>query len=179
MRTRRPAFLLTAALLASAACAGQAFAVLAPEYYEQARRSAANHVQIDIEDVDEPGGGMGDCVVTGKVAKVFRGDLMPGAEIAFSVACYDYGDMPVGGTLWTDMDALSDAKVLEAFMTAGPKPRILLDQVEIVPEARDRPYCDDDSLRCETGGAGRPAEQACGVIGRAWAWTGLGARACR
>lgn len=143
----------------AALLSGPAWAVLAPEYYEEARRSAPNHIQIAVEDVDSPNGGMGACAVEGTVVKVFRGDLVPGAELAFEVACYDYGTIPSGPTLWTDYDALSEAKFLEAFMSADPEPRIALDQVEIVMAPRDTPYCDSQSLYCESLGRQRGARR--------------------
>jgi len=167
------AFVAPAALLS-----GPAWAVLAPEYYEEARRSAPNHIQIAVEDVDSPNGGMGACAVEGTVVKVFRGDLVPGAELAFEVACYDYGTIPSGPTLWTDYDALSEAKFLEAFMSADPEPRIALDQVEIVMAPRDTPYCDSQSLYCESSVDSAAREEACGLAGRIWNWLGIGAEEC-
>ena len=69
---------IAAAAFAAALC-GPAAAVLAPEYYEEARRSAPTHVQIEIEDVSGPSGGMGPCDVRGTVVNAFKGDLAPGA----------------------------------------------------------------------------------------------------
>ena len=175
--TRSALTFLTVAAPAVLMC-GRAAAVLAPEYYEEARRSAPNHVQIEIEDVDSPSGGMGACSVEGKVVKVFRGDLAPGAELTFDVACYDYGAIPSGPTLWTDYDALSEAKYLEAFMSADPQPRIALDQVEIVIAPRDTPYCDSQSLYCESSVESAAKEDGCGLAGRIWNWLGIGAEEC-
>lgn len=168
--------LFTAAF--AAALTGQAFAVLAPEYYEEARRSAPNHVQIEIDDVSGPRGGMGACDVKGKIVRVFKGDLAPGAKLRFDVSCYDYGAIPSGPTLWTDYDALSDAKYLEAFMSGDTKPRIALDQVEIILEPRDQPYCDSNSLYCESTVDAAAREESCGAVGRIWRWLGAGAEEC-
>ena len=166
------------ALAALGAFGGKAAAVLAPEYYEEARRSAPNHIQIAIDNVGSPSGGMGDCAVEGRVVKVFKGDLTPDAKLRFAVSCYDYGTIPQGPTLWTDYDALSEAKFLEAFMSGDPQPRIALDQVEIILEPRDVPYCDDESLYCESTVDSSAKEESCGLAGRIWDWLGLGGGEC-
>ena len=169
---------LTAAAFA-AALTGPAAAVLAPEYYEEARRSAPNHVQIEIDDVSSPSGGMGPCHVKGKVVRVFKGDLAPGAGLTFDVSCYDYGTIPAGPTLWTDYDALNDAKYLEAFMSGDARPKIALDQVEIILEPRDTPYCDRNSLYCESVVDSSARQEGCDAAGDVWNWLGLGADECR
>lgn len=165
-------------LFSASVCAtllgGRALAVLAPEFYEEARRSAPNHVQIEIEDVSGPSGGMGPCEVEGRVVNVFRGTLTPGARLDFTVSCYDYGEIPAGPTLWTDYDALKDAKYLEAFMSADAQPRIALDQVEIIMSPRDRPYCDSETLYCESVGVSSKAADCDG----GWRWLGLGGDDC-
>lgn len=166
------------AAAAAAALTGPAAAVLAPEYYEEARRSAPNHVQIEILDVASPSGGMGLCSVEGKIARAFKGDLAPGAELRFDVSCYDYGNIPSGPTLWTDYDALSEAKYLEAFMSADAEPKIALDQVEIILKPRDTPYCDSNSLYCESTVDAAAREETCGAAGRIWNWLGLGGEEC-
>ncbi len=168
---------LTAAAFA-AALTGPAAAVLAPEYYEEARRSAPNHVQIEIDDVSSPSGGMGPCHVEGKIVRVFKGDLAPGAKLTFDVSCYDYGTIPAGPTLWTDYDALNDAKYLEAFMSGDARPKIALDQVEIIIEPRDVPYCDSNSLYCESTVDAAAREESCGAVGRVWNWLGIGGDEC-
>ena len=157
---------------------GAASAVLAPEFYEEARRSAASHVQIEIEDLSGPSGGMGDCRVTGKIARVFKGDLVPGARLDFTISCYDYGSIPDSPTLWTDYDALKEARYVEAFMTGGRMPRITLDQVEIILEPRDQPYCDDNSLYCESSVDSAARNEGCGFTGSIWNWLGMGAEEC-
>lgn len=171
-------FRLTSAGFGVATCMGAAQAVLAPEYYEEARRSAPSHLQIAVEDVSGPSGGMGDCMVEGEVVRVFKGDLSSGVKLTFAVSCYDYGDIPNGATLWTDYDALSEAKYVEAFMSADAPPRIVLDQVEIVVAPRDTPYCDSNSLYCESAVDSAAKEEACGIAGRVWNWLGIGAEEC-
>jgi hypothetical protein len=173
--TLRPVF----AAFALLAFAAPAAAMLAPEFYIEARRTAPAHVQIAVDDVETPSGGMGTCVIKGTIAKSFRGALKEGDALTFGVACYAWGEMPDGPTLWTDEDALEEAKTLEAFMTDGPEPRILLDQVAIVPETRETPWCRNDSLDCETETAGRAEADPCSLAGRIWAWTGAGWTDCR
>jgi hypothetical protein len=165
---------VTVALLLPGAAAGTAQAVLAPEYYEEARRSAVNHLQIAIENVGAPADGMGACAVAGSVVRVFRGGLKAGEPIVFTVACYHYGSIPDGATLWTDYRALSRARYLEAFMTGDTPPRVMLDQVEIVLAPRDRPYCDSNTLYCESANDALPPKPDCGITGRIWTWLGLG-----
>lgn len=157
---------------------GSAHAALAPEYYEEARRSAANHVQIEITDVDGPSGGMGPCAVEGTVVRTFRGQLGVGTPLAFAVSCYDYGSIPDGATLWTDYDALSEASYLEAFMSGDVTPRIVLDQVEIILEPRDTPYCDSNSLYCQSTIDSSAQHEDCGMADRVWNWLGIGAEEC-
>ncbi len=166
-------------LCGAIAFSGAAAAVLAPEYYEEARRSAPNHVQIKIDKVSSPRGGLGDCAVKGEVVRVFRGDFERDSKIAFNVSCYDYGAIPSGPTLWTDYDALSSAKYLEAFMLGGPTPKIALDQVEIILEPRDTPYCDRNSLYCESVVDSSARQEGCDAAGDVWNWLGLGADECR
>jgi hypothetical protein len=175
MSTARHRFIAAAF---AAALTGPAAAVLAPEYYEEARRSAPNHLQIEITDVSSPSGGMGACQVEGKIVRVFKGDLAPGAKLKFDVSCYDYGTIPSGPTLWTDYDALVDAKFLEAFMSGDASPKIALDQVEIILEPRDEPFCDANSLYCESTVDAAAREESCGVAGRVWNWIGLGGEEC-
>jgi len=168
------ALAVTAGLLLSAAAAGTAEAVLAPEYYEEARRSAANHVQIAVDGVEAPGGGMGACPVTGSIVRVFRGPMRVGERVAFTVSCYDYGSIPDGATLWTDYDALNQAKYLEAFMSADAPPRVVLDQVEIILAPRDQAYCDSNSLYCESTIDSSAQKEECGTVARIWNWLGMG-----
>lgn len=157
---------------------GAAQAALAPDYYEEARRSAPNHLQIKVLEVGAPNGGMGKCAVDGEVVRLFRGTFAPGTKLTFDVSCYDYGQIPDGGTLWTDYDALKDAKFLEAFMSADAQPKIALDQVEIIVAPRDYPYCDSNSLYCESTVDGSAREESCGWVGTALDWLGLGGEAC-
>ena len=147
-------------------------AILPPDAYLNGRQSAQNHVQIGISTISPPAGGMGRCQLSGRVVQVFRGDLVRGQEVAFEVSCYRYGQLPIGETLWTDYDALAEARYVEAFMTGYPEPKVVLDQVEIILQPREWPYCAADSLSCESSGT--VVEEAnCGFFDRAAVLWGL------
>lgn len=161
-----------------AGAATLAHAVMPPEVYEEGRRTAPNHVQIGVDSVVPPNTGRGDCAVFGRILKVFRGDLRPGEAITFNVSCYLHGGVPAGGTLWTDYDALKRAKYLEAFMTKGPQPQIVLDQVEIVIAPRDEPYCHNDSLVCESSDTIGEQVEPCGFLDRLGVLFGLVGQDC-
>lgn len=161
-----------------AGVASVAHAVMAPEVYEEGRRSAANHLQIGVDSVVPPSGGRGDCVVSGRVLTVFRGDMKPGEAINFNVSCYLRGGVPAGGTLWTDYDALKRAKYLEAFMTKGPQPQIVLDQVEIILAPRATAYCHDDSLSCESSDVIDTQVEPCNFLDRVGVLFGLIGQDC-
>ena len=161
-----------------AGAATMAHAVMPPEVYEEGRKTASNHVQIGVDSVVPPNAGRGDCAVFGRVLKVFRGDLRAGEAITFNVSCYLRGGVPAGGTLWTDYDALKRAKFLEAFMTKGPQPQIVLDQVEIVLAPRDEPYCHNDSLICESSDAIDEQVAPCGFLDRVAVLFGLAGQDC-
>lgn len=167
-----------AGLALALVCVMPAHAVMAPEVYEEGRRTAANHVQIRVTHVRPPEGGMGDCAVTGEVMQVFRGDLGAGDVIKFDVSCYAYGELPDSGTLWTDVDALRKARFLEAFMSSGPNPHVVLDQIEIIVAPRDRPYCDTDSLACESTFDHTPVEEPCSTWEEVLSWIWLSERDC-
>lgn len=100
-----------------------AHALMAPEYYRQARAEAPFHLQVAIDKVTPPAQGPGNCLVEGKVAEVFKdaGNKLPaGTPVSFSVACHREGEpVPIGGTMWTDTDALQSAKFIEAYLVPG------------------------------------------------------------
>jgi hypothetical protein len=124
--------------------------LLPPHAYEQARVNATDHVQVEVLHVEHPvpdaengGGAFGACRVDGRVARVFRGRLRPGEAVSFDVSCSTPGArIPVGGTIWTHMDALDGARVLEGFFNrAGARIEVARDQIYIVPAVRAAPYC--------------------------------------
>lgn len=157
---------------AFAAVSTAAQAILPPDDYLSGRQTATNHVQIGISTIQPPAGGMGRCILGGRVVQVFRGTLVRGEEVSFEVSCYRYGQMPIGETLWTDFDALAEARYVEAFMTPGPNPQVVLDQVEIIQQPREWPYCAADSLSCESSGI-VVEETTCSFFDRASVLWGL------
>jgi hypothetical protein len=175
--TIRKSTTLTFCAVALVSMASSAQALLPPDAYLNGRQSAENHVQIGISTITPPEGGMGRCVLAGRVVQVFRGALIRGQEVTFEVSCYRYGQLPIGETLWTDYDALAEARYVEAFMTGTTAPKVVLDQVEIILQPREWPYCAADSLSCESSGL--VVEEAnCGFFDRAVSLWGLIAEDC-
>ncbi len=112
-----------------------AFALLAPKYYEQARRQAPNVVVLAVETVTEPPAGYGACAVAGTVRKVERGRLYkPGAAVTIAVPCRKPGvQPPLGGTIYADPAALRAAPFGRAYLDA--KGELLLSQYEALAKA--------------------------------------------
>lgn len=98
-------------------------AVMPPWVYEEARDKAMFHVQVKILKVTAPAQTPGECAVEGEVVQIFRdtpGTLKQGTVLTFTVSCSKPGDpVIVGGTLWTNLDSLMQAKYLEAFLNGS------------------------------------------------------------
>lgn len=131
--------------------------MLPPYAYEEARVTAAEHAQVEVLQVARPapdagndGGAFGACRVDGRVARVFRGRLRVGEAVSFDIFCSTPGaHIPVGGTIWTHMDALEGARVLEGFFNrAGARLEVARDQIYIVPAVRAAPYCAPPGGEC-------------------------------
>src|SRR5688572_7497760 len=99
-----------ACLVVLVALTTSAHALMAPEFYRQARADAPFHVQVAIDKVTPPASGPGNCILEGKIAEVFRdaGNKLPaGTPVSFSVACHSEGEkVPIGGAKWTATEAL-------------------------------------------------------------------------
>lgn len=126
-------FALAAAL--SLVLATPAAAVMAPEYYDQARDEAANVIVIAVHEVEKAIGGIGWCTVHGIVDAVERGDLYQvGEKVAIDVECLDpsvdSAQIPVGGTLWQDMETLAKSHRGRAFLDYSGY--IVLSQYEVL-----------------------------------------------
>jgi len=100
--------------------AGAAHALMAPEYYRQARAEAPYHVQVAIDKVTLPDSEIGSCLVAGRVVEAFKDDggrLAVDTPVSFGVACYrDNAEMPIGGVLWTRLEALKSARFIEVYL---------------------------------------------------------------
>ncbi len=94
---------------------------LPPYVYEEARRNAPYHLQVAISDVAPPAETPGYCRVTGKIVTLFRdrtGKFALGQTIEFLLACMRKSDEPlIGGTIYTYLDSLAQAKYIEAYLT--------------------------------------------------------------
>ncbi|MDZ4777893.1 MAG: hypothetical protein SGJ23_14030 [Alphaproteobacteria bacterium] len=140
--------------------------MLPPYVYEEARMTATEHVQVEVVRVGRPAatehnphGDHGLCRVDGRVAQVFRGRLRVGEQVVFEVSCATRdARVPVGGTLWTDMHALTGARVLEGFFNReGGRLAVARDQIEIVPMVRALPYCGPPKGECVIPAQAKPA----------------------
>lgn len=123
---------LAAVALAGSAFAGRpALALMAPQYYEQARREAQNVIVIKVAAVEGPGPeGYGSCSVRGAVAQVERGAAFTrGQAVTIGVPCARAGvQPPIGGTIWQGLDALKAAPYGRAWLDdAG---QVVLSQYE-------------------------------------------------
>lgn len=121
-------------LAALALMASPAFAVLAPEYYEAARREAAAVIVVEVEGVRGLGigPGFGDCEVRGRVAAVERGGShTEGQSIVIDVPCSRPGArVPAGPVIWQNHDDLRASRWGRAFLTADG--RLALHQYDIL-----------------------------------------------
>lgn len=131
--------------------------MLPPYVYEEARATASDHIQVEVVRVGAPAateynprGDHGSCRVDGRVAQVFRGRLTVGAQVVFEVSCATAdARVPVGGTIWQDLQALQSARVLEGlFNREGGALVVARDQINIVPAVRARPYCGPPKGEC-------------------------------
>jgi len=113
---------LVLSVLTAAAVAGPAFAALAPEYYERARREAPLVVVFKVEKVDavRPPQGRGQCKVHGKVEKVERGgEYQVGGPITVNVPCIWPGaEMMAGPVMWQTPEGLKASKRGRAWMVS-------------------------------------------------------------
>lgn len=132
-------------LAAAASCmAAAAHAALPPQVYQKARAEAPYHVQVAIEKMTPAEHTPGNCGITGKIVRIFRdteNKLKVGDPIGFAVSCLRTGDRPpIGGTLYTNVDALQGAKFIEAYLVGqGGGFSVVLSQTRIIAEPSDKP----------------------------------------
>ncbi|MBU8897777.1 hypothetical protein KRR26_19355 [Corallococcus sp. M34] len=93
---------------------------LPPHDYARAALDAELHVQVTVERVELPPTTPGDAVVTGRIARVFRGSpALCSTPVSFTVpVCREADDCPLDGTIWTLIEMLETARVMEVFLDA-------------------------------------------------------------
>ncbi|MEP9365921.1 hypothetical protein [Xanthobacter sp. VNH20] len=109
---------IAAAMVAGLSAPAQA--LLAPQYYEQARNEAASVIVIAVRAVTPPDAGFGSCRVAGRVQAVERGATYAvGQDVSLAVPCRKAGAQPpVGGTIYQDVDALRATPFGRAYLDA-------------------------------------------------------------
>ncbi len=116
-----------------------AFATLAPEYYQRARRDADSVVIIAITHVEglPRGTGHGTCMVHGRVVALERGTRFArGSTLSVGVPCAKpNAQIPSGPVIWQDHDALRRSRWGRAFLT--PEGGLALYQYDILPALPD------------------------------------------
>jgi len=123
--------------------------VMPPEVYQKAREDAPLHVQVAISDVAVPEATPSTCIVSGEIVRIFRdtaGVLAVGDAVEFPVSCSRAGEqVPIGGVLWTDADALAEARFLEAYLIgSGPSFDVALYQLRLIAAPSEAPQLTAD-----------------------------------
>jgi hypothetical protein len=128
-------FLAAVAAVGAAAVAGPAFAVLAPQYYQEARDTARDVVvfKVDQVDAERPADGYGTCMVTGTVESVERGgNYTAGGPIRVQFPCmWPHAAPMAGGVIWQTPAELRASHRGRAWMQSPG--RLALFQYEILP----------------------------------------------
>ncbi|NEX94200.1 hypothetical protein [Caulobacter sp. 17J65-9] len=144
MRNRLGVAVLAAGLLAATG----AQASLAPEWYLKARQEAPLHLQIRLTEVEAADGA---CTLSGETVGSFR-EAAPG-RVEFTVQCLTPGVTPrPGGRAWFNPDRFAAGMVIEGFFEGADPDGTLetaLDQLSVVPAARERPWCSTTEFRCD------------------------------
>lgn len=98
----------------------EAQALLAPQYYEQARKEAASVIVIAVTAVTPPSEGYGACQVKGQVQAVERGaTYAAGQDVVLAVPCRKAdAQPPLGGTIYQDVNLLSAMPFGRAYLDA-------------------------------------------------------------
>lgn len=117
--------------------------VLPPDAYEEGRRRARYHLQIQRDAIPEKVLTPGAHSLTGVVVQVFRGDrtIYVGDRVGFNIqVARDSDSLPCGPTIWADLDRLRSCAVVEAFLSGEP-PQLALEmnQFELLSESSKRP----------------------------------------
>lgn len=129
-----------AVAMASLLLAGGAHAVMAPQYYEEARDSAAYHLEVEITAMRQVSGeAIGTCRVEAVVVSVLRdgsATLQAGDPVAFNVDCLRAGADPSeipSCVLLQRAERLVDGALLDVYLNkAGEGYSVPLGQVGII-----------------------------------------------
>lgn len=111
-------FFLAIALLAAPM---PALAMMAPQYYQQARDQAPDVIVVRVVAVVLPGTPTGLCRLATRVTAVERGQAYQvGQGVVIPVHCRrGNAEIPAGGTIWTNMNALRPGVNARVFMKDG------------------------------------------------------------
>lgn len=106
------------ALLGLALTVAPAGALMAPEYYERARKNAADVIVLKVTGVTAPEASFGNCTVQGTVAKVERGShYAPGSAMSVEVPCRKPGaQVPLGPVLYNAVTVLESYPFARAYL---------------------------------------------------------------
>lgn len=98
--------------------------MLAPESYEQARKNALLHIQIELDPIDlKIEERELNFSITGKIVRIFRGNQICQLEkfINFDIAvCSSDAPVLMSGILWLNYSDLLDRKYLEVYLDGKP-----------------------------------------------------------
>lgn len=120
-RTLRAGLAVAGFGLAILAFTPGARALLAPQYYEQARREAASVIVLEVRSVTPPDGAFGLCQVAGAVRRVERGTAFAVGQAAkVGVPCAKPDARPpLGGTIYQGIASLKAAPFGRAYLDAA------------------------------------------------------------
>lgn len=98
-----------------------ALAMLAPQYYQQARDEAPDVIVVRVVAAVFPDTPTGICRLATRVTAVERGQTYwVGQGVVIPVHCRrGNAEIPAGGTIWTDMNAISPGVNARVFMKDG------------------------------------------------------------
>lgn len=116
----------------------EANAMLAPHYYEQARRDAPNVIVLELARVETLG--PLQCAVHGRVLRVERGrKYARNEEVRILVPCFGHEQVspPIGGAIFQDTARLQASRYGRAYLS--DQGDLLLSQYQITADRNARP----------------------------------------
>lgn len=145
-----------------------AMGALAPQYYQEAREQAPHHLQLRIDEVRLlRGRKLANCEVSATVLRDFRGALAAGTLLRFALNCTAQGVRPMPGpNAWHAYDTLKAAGFAEGFFRgADGRFAPAYGALAIVADAREWPWCEAGSGRCDLPPPEPPQVLECGMPG--------------